>query len=115
MMYHGNIIALKDRKSGAIQITNCGWETNTTKERLNGLIQAVKGHEQKIYQKNFNWYWDIDGVKTEFPYAQYVTLQERRGERTEKDTVQTSSIFFYLFLDKQFTVYKIETCMSVGI
>ena len=74
MMYHGNIIALKDRKSGAIQITNCGWETNTTKERLNGLIQAVKGHEQKIYQRNFNWYLDIDGVKTEFPYAQYVTL-----------------------------------------
>jgi hypothetical protein len=52
----GNCIASKD-ESGDLTISNCGWQTNTTKERLNALNGV------SISQKNFVWYlngkqWD---------------------------------------------------------
>lgn len=45
---HGNKIAWK--VEGGIMISNCGWSSNTTKERLNALRGV------NIYQKNFDWY-----------------------------------------------------------
>lgn len=46
MYLFGNCIANKD-EHGKITIRNCGWQTNTTKERLNGLpnvsIRQIKG------------------------------------------------------------------------
>jgi len=50
LQYHGNTIAIKNRITNKISITNCGWFSNTTKERLNGL----KG--VNINQKNSIWY-----------------------------------------------------------
>ena len=52
---HGNCIAQKTPL--AYTITNCGWFTNTTKERLNGLSRV------SIVQKKGKWYlnereWD---------------------------------------------------------
>lgn len=54
---HGNTIAIKDRITNEVKISTCGWFSNTTKERLNGLPNV------NIYQKNFIWYlngkeWD---------------------------------------------------------
>lgn len=44
---HDNIIAIKDKETDEIQITNAGWESNTTKERLNTIpnvnIRQIKG------------------------------------------------------------------------
>jgi ribonucleotide reductase beta subunit family protein with ferritin-like domain len=53
---HGNEIAYIN-KDGIISITNRGWFSNTTKERLNALPNV------NIYQRNFVWYlngkaWD---------------------------------------------------------
>lgn len=61
MYLHGNNIAHKDAK-GNLEITNCGWFSNTTKERLNGLPGV------NIYQKDFEWYlngekWDGEWTK----------------------------------------------------
>ena len=48
---HGNSIAyLYNDPNKTLSITNCGWFTNTTKERLNALPNV------NIYQKNFIWY-----------------------------------------------------------
>jgi len=53
---HGNSIAYQyNDPQRTLSITNCGWQTNTTKERLN----AIKG--VNIYQKN--WEWFLNGVK----------------------------------------------------
>jgi hypothetical protein len=57
LQYHENTIAIKDRITNKISITNCGWFTPTTKERLNALPNV------NIVQKNFVWYlngqeWD---------------------------------------------------------
>jgi len=51
-----NIIAIL-HADGTLQITNAGWESKTTKERLNSLPNV------SIQQKNFKWYlngelWD---------------------------------------------------------
>jgi hypothetical protein len=47
MHLHGNRIARRESGSNSIQITNAGWFSNTTKERLNGIpgvsIQQKKG------------------------------------------------------------------------
>ena len=44
---HGNLIARKSLITGKLEITNAGWQTNVTKERLNALpntdIRQVKG------------------------------------------------------------------------
>ena len=46
---HGNTIAVL-HGDGTLMITNAGWESNTTKERRNGLPNV------NIHQKNFIWY-----------------------------------------------------------
>ena len=50
LLLHGNEIAHRT-KDGQLEITDTGWQTNTTKERLN----AIPGVH--IYQKNFGWYF----------------------------------------------------------
>jgi hypothetical protein len=57
LKYQGNAIAYKyNDTDGTISITNCGWESNTTKERLNGVIRLSGVNIKPIYQKNWNWY-----------------------------------------------------------
>ena len=46
---HGNTIAVLD-EFNMLSISNAGWESNTTKERLNGLPNV------RINQKKFQWY-----------------------------------------------------------
>ena len=53
---HGNEIAYRyNDPKNTISITNCGWQTNTTKERLNGIPNV------SIYQKDWQWY--LNGKK----------------------------------------------------
>lgn len=44
----GNLIAVKE--GGVLKVSNAGWDSNTTKERLNALDNV------HIKQKNFQWY-----------------------------------------------------------
>ncbi len=46
---HNNTIATLDGFN-MLSISNAGWRSNTTKERLNGLPHV------RINQKNWNWY-----------------------------------------------------------
>ena len=50
---HGHKIAIKNIMTGKIEISNCGWKSNTTKERLNGILSIVGGG---ISQKKGVWY-----------------------------------------------------------
>ncbi len=63
MALHGNTIAIYKHSTGELSITNAGWESNTTKERLNGIIDTMTVGVDRIYQKNWQWYlngntWD---------------------------------------------------------
>ena len=51
MKLHGNSIAYRyNDPQRTLSITNCGWQSNTTKERLNAIDGVY------IYQKNYVWY-----------------------------------------------------------
>lgn len=50
MFLHGNLIARRDVGSNDIQITNAGWFSTTTKERLNGLPGV------SVFQKKGVWF-----------------------------------------------------------
>lgn len=53
---HNNPIAYKyNDPQGTISIQNCGWFSNTTKERLNAIPNV------HIKQKDWNWY--LNGEK----------------------------------------------------
>ena len=53
---HGSPIAWLD-PDNVLRITSAGWETHTTKERLNGLPNV------NVYQHQFQWY--LNGEKWE--------------------------------------------------
>ncbi len=46
---HGNTIASID-EFNMLSVSNAGWQSNTTKERLNGLPNV------RVHQRNFNWF-----------------------------------------------------------
>ena len=52
---HGHQIATVDHNLKAVKLDSCGYETNTTKSRLNALLSEVKTG-CKVFQKNFDWF-----------------------------------------------------------
>ena len=60
---HNNAIAYRyNDPQKTLMITNCGWFSNTTKERLNALPNV------SIYQKSFKWFLngeEWNGEKTD--------------------------------------------------
>lgn len=66
MYLHGNKIARKEYGVGTF-IFDGGWQSNTTKERLNGLISEYVAPRAGIFQKNWVWYYvDECGTVSEF-------------------------------------------------
>lgn len=60
---HDNMIANRD--DNKLFITTCGWHTNTTKERLNGILDAY--NFPRIIQRKGVWYIgneEFNGCKT---------------------------------------------------
>ena len=52
---HGHLIATFDHNLKAVKINSCGYQTVTTKSRLNALLEEVK-FGCKVFQKNFDWF-----------------------------------------------------------
>ena len=52
---HGHQIATFDHNLKAIKLDSCGYETVTTKSRLNAILEEVK-YGCKVFQKNFDWF-----------------------------------------------------------
>lgn len=60
---HGNRIAKYDYSTQLLELSTCGWETNTTKDRLNGLLDLFNlGY---IHQKDYVWYYTDKDNNTE--------------------------------------------------
>jgi len=55
MDLHGNTIAIYNRVDGLLTLRDCNWQTVTTKERLNGILDTLNTGKY-ITQENFNWY-----------------------------------------------------------
>ena len=52
---HGHLIATFDHNLKAVKIDSCGYQTNTTKSRLNALLSEFK-YGCKVFQKQWDWY-----------------------------------------------------------
>ena len=55
---HGNKIA--EVGEDFLRIFDGGWQTNTTKSRLNAILQANGADNDKVFQKNFDWFVQMD-------------------------------------------------------
>ena len=54
-----------------LEIFDGGWQTNTTKSRLNAILQA-HGTGERVYQKNFNWF--VSTTNGEVPFNGSIKL-----------------------------------------
>ena len=52
---HGHLIAWYDHTKQSLGISNCGWETVTTKSRLNAILTTFY-RGVGIFQKNYQWF-----------------------------------------------------------
>lgn len=68
---HGHKIARKTDEG--IEINNCGYQTNVTKERLNGIL-SLTGNGGRIFQKNFKWKFSEFDRYGDFPSNQWVNI-----------------------------------------
>ena len=62
---HGHLIATFDHNLRAVKLDSCGYETVTTKSRLNAILEEVK-YGCKVFQKNFDWFVSYNGETASF-------------------------------------------------
>ena len=67
---HNNLIA----KIGDtwMQLFDGGWQSNTTKSRLNALLQVHGIGNEGVFQKNFNWF--VSTINGDLPFNDGIKL-----------------------------------------
>jgi len=81
---HNNLIATIDKHS--VEIYDGGWQSNTTKSRLNAIINGLcDGMNQGVYQHKFEWFIQDDevGAKFTIPFDNGYTFK-RVWERVKR-------------------------------
>ena len=62
---HNNRIATVDHNTNALKLSSCGWQSVTTKSRLNAILQGlIVG--ASVYQKQFNWFLNYNNQTHNF-------------------------------------------------
>jgi hypothetical protein len=61
VLLHGNKIA--EVGNTFIRLFDGGWQTNTTKSRLNAILQAHGERGDCVFQKNFKWFVQMNTVQ----------------------------------------------------
>ena len=62
---HGHKIAVYDHKNEAVKLNSFGYKTNTTKSRLNAILDEVK-YGAKVFQRQFDWYLSYNNRTVDF-------------------------------------------------
>ena len=62
---HGHQIATLCHETKAVKLSSCGYTTNTTKSRLNAILDEVK-YGCKVFQKNWNWFVSYNNQTASF-------------------------------------------------
>ena len=65
VLLHGHQIATLDHHTNALKLSSCGWQTVTTKSRLNAILSEVK-YGCSVFQKNWNWFVSFRGQTQDF-------------------------------------------------
>ena len=61
---HGNLIA--EVGPTYVQLFDGGWQSNTTKSRLNAILREHGIPGECVFQKNFNWFVNQEGGAVPF-------------------------------------------------
>ena len=65
---HGNLIATIDKYQ--VEVYDGGWQSNTTKSRLNALINELcDGTRCGVFQKNYEWFITDNNETVEFEHG----------------------------------------------
>ena len=62
---HGHHIATLCHETKAVKLSSAGYETRTTKSRLNAILEEVK-YGARIFQKDWNWFVSYNNQTTLF-------------------------------------------------
>ena len=65
IVLHRTAIAVYDHNTNALKLNSGGYTTNTTKSRLNAILQGIIGCAS-VYQKNWNWFLNYNNVTHNF-------------------------------------------------
>lgn len=68
---HNNLIAIVGRD--AIQLFDGGWQSNTTKSRLNAILNTFGLPNERVFAKNFDWYVQMRDM-TSIPFFSSMRL-----------------------------------------
>ena len=60
---HGHQIATLDHNNQALKLSSCGYQTNTTKSRLNAILDEID-YGCKVFQKQWDWYFRSNNNQT---------------------------------------------------
>ena len=60
---HGHQIATLDHVNQALKLSSCGYQTVTTKSRLNAILDEID-YGCKVFQKNWDWYFKSNNNQT---------------------------------------------------
>ena len=53
---HGNHIATLNKATMELNLFDGGWQSNTTKSRLNAILSEFTHGDCSVFQKNFTWF-----------------------------------------------------------
>ena len=62
---HGHLIATVDHNLKAVKLSSCGYQTVTTKSRLNALLEGLM-FGARVFQKHWDWYLSYNKQTVDF-------------------------------------------------
>ena len=65
VVLHRTAIAVYDHNTQAVKLNTGGWHSNTTKSRLNAILDQVM-YGARVYQKNFDWFLSYNNQTHDF-------------------------------------------------
>ena len=65
IVLHRTAIAVYDHNTQAVKLNTGGWQSNTTKSRLNAILSEVK-YGCSVFQKNFDWFVSFNNQTRDF-------------------------------------------------
>ena len=71
---HGNHIATYKYADGSLTLLDGGWQSNTTKSRLNALLSAFTYNGLSVFQKNWNWFVRDNDFNKTIPFVSGMTV-----------------------------------------
>ena len=65
IVLHRTAIAVYDHNTQALKLNTGGWQSNTTKSRLNAILDQLM-YGARVYQKNFDWFLSYNNQTHDF-------------------------------------------------